>query len=392
MGRLLSPHFFMRIYEYTTLASVQKRIIVSVINDLNTDQRVHKMCSFMQKQGYEVLLVGRRLKNSQPMESRAYQTKRMKLLFEKGPMFYAAFNFRLFFVLLFRRVDILVSNDLDTLLPNHLVSKLRGKKLIYDSHEYFTEVPELIHRPKIQHIWERIERFTLPKVKYAITVNKSIAARYEEKYGVTFKVVRNVSPLYQPAFECSRQELGLPEDTPLLIMQGAGLNVDRGVEEAIRAMKFAQLSKLIIVGDGDIIPQMKTLVKELQLDDKVLFFGKRPYAELMQFTRHATLGLSFDQPTNPNYRFSLPNKVFDYIHTQTPVLCSDVVEVRGIVERYDLGLVVTNFEPHGLARTLDEAISNREQLERWKKNCTIAAEKEHWDNEVQVLSEFYPKV
>jgi len=379
-------------YECTTLASVQKRIIVSVINDLNTDQRVHKMCSFMQKQGYEVLLVGRRVKNSQPMEKRPYATKRMKLLFEKGPLFYAAFNFRLYFVLLFRRVDILVSNDLDTLLPNYIVSKLRRKKLIYDSHEYFTEVPELIHRPKIQRIWERIEGFTLPKVNYAITVNKSIAERYEEKYGVQFKVVRNVSPLYQPLFERSKKELGLPENMPLLIMQGAGLNMDRGVEEAIRAMEFVTLSKLIIVGDGDIIPQMKILVNELQLEDKVLFFGKRPYAELMQFTHHATLGLSFDQPTNPNYRFSLPNKVFDYIHTQTPVLCSDVIEVRGIVERYDLGMVVRDFEPHTLAKILDDAIGNSEQLEHWKKNCNIAAQTEHWDNEVQVLSEFYPKV
>lgn len=345
----------------------------------------------MQQQGYEVLLVGRRLKSSQPMEQRPYATKRMKLLFEKGPMFYAVFNFRLFFVLLFRRVDILVSNDLDTLSPNHLVAKLRRKKLVYDSHEYFTEVPELIHRPKIQRIWERIERFTLPKVKYAITVNKSIAARYEEKYGVKFKVVRNVSPLYQPTFERSRKELGLPEASPLLIMQGAGLNVDRGVEETIRAMQFVKASKLIIVGDGDVIPQMKTLVKSLQLEEKVLFFGKRPYAELMQFTRHATLGLSFDQPTNPNYRFSLPNKVFDYIHTQTPVLCSDVIEVRTVVEQYDLGMVVLDFEPQALAKLLDEAVSDIEQLERWKKNCTIAAQTEHWDNEVQVLTEFYPK-
>lgn len=345
----------------------------------------------MVKQGYDVLLVGRRMKASKPMEDRPYTTKRMKLLAETGPLFYALFNFRLFFFLLFHRADILVSNDLDTLLPNVLISRLKGKKLVYDSHEYFTQVPELINRPKVQRIWERIERFCMKHVKNAITVNSSIKEKYEAKYGIPYKVVRNVSPRFRPEKMATKSELNLPEDKAILIMQGAGLNVDRGVDLIIQAMPLLNNAVLAIVGDGDVIPEMKSLVKSLHLEEKVLFFGKRPYAELMQFTANATLGLSFDQPTNPNYLYSLPNKIFDYIHTLTPILCSDVVEVRKIVETYNLGEVVYDFRPEQLAAQIENILAQPGQLEQWKANCKKAAETEHWEKEVQQLEGFYPK-
>ena len=62
------------------------RIIVSVTNDLVSDQRVHKVCLTLQEIGLDVLLVGRRLKGSEEVQ-RSYQTYRMKLLFNSGPLF-----------------------------------------------------------------------------------------------------------------------------------------------------------------------------------------------------------------------------------------------------------------------------------------------------------------
>lgn len=187
----------------------KKKAIVSVTNDLYTDQRVHKVASFLHNHGYDVLLVGRLLPNSQPLE-RAYKTHRMKLSFHKGALFYANYNLRLFFFLLFRKADLLLSNDLDTLLANFMAKKLkRNCELVYDSHEYYTEVPELVSRPKVKAIWEAIEGFIFPKLNKIYTVNQSIADKYKQKYHKDLAIIRNISPLWQPKQILSKEELGI---------------------------------------------------------------------------------------------------------------------------------------------------------------------------------------
>ena len=172
-----------------------KRVIVSVTTDLIIDQRVHKVCLFLKKHGLDVVLVGRKRKNSLPLGERSYKTKRMFLLFDRGPLFYAEYNIRLFFFLLFKRIDILVSNDLDTLLANYLISKMKGAKLVYDSHEYYTELPELQERKFVRSIWKYIEASILPKITHCYTVSQSVAEAYHKEYGIRMGVVRNVPML-----------------------------------------------------------------------------------------------------------------------------------------------------------------------------------------------------
>src|SRR3974377_789279 len=125
---------------------MKKKVFLSVTNDLTSEQRVHKVCLFLERSGFEVVMIGRRRRTSMPLENRSYQTKRMFLFFETGPLFYAEYNLRLFFYLLFHKADVLVANDLDTLLANYFASRFTKSVLVHDSHEYFTGVPELAGR------------------------------------------------------------------------------------------------------------------------------------------------------------------------------------------------------------------------------------------------------
>lgn len=368
------------------------KAMVCVTNDLYTDQRVHKVCLFLKEQGYDVTLVGRKRKNSPELDARSYATHRMKLLFETGAKFYAAFNLRLFFFLLFRKCDLIVSNDLDTLLACRTAQRLKGKcRLVYDSHEYFTEVPELIHRPKVQNIWRGIERRIFPKLESIYTVNESIAEIYRKLYHKEVKVVRNISPKWQVEQLQSKEKLDIPEGKKLIILQGAGINVDRGAEEAIEAMKNLD-AVLMIVGDGDVVPQLKERVKALGIEDRVIFFGKKPYKVMMNYTHFADIGLTLDKANNMNYRYSLPNKVFDYMHTATPVVATNVVEVARVVRENEIGEILEDFTVESLRATLDALLNDPEKLERYRYNCRKAAEVENWENECRVLAEIYPNV
>ena len=203
---------------FVLLTNMQKQtVIVSVTNDLFTDNRVRKVCEFLVKHNFDVTLVGRKLKNSSDLPSLSYKTKRFRLLFTKGALFYANYNLRLFFYLIFHKADILVANDLDTLYANHWAKKFKRKcKLIYDSHEYFIGVPELISRPRVQNFWRRIEKRTLPKADKMYTVNESIAELYRKEYNREIFVVRNIAdvlPIHQTK---TRKELGLPENKKIV--------------------------------------------------------------------------------------------------------------------------------------------------------------------------------
>lgn len=373
--------------------SVSNRAIVSVTNDLYTDQRVHKVCLFLQSQGYSVLLVGRKRKNSIPLPERSYKTKRLNLFFDRGGKFYAEYNVRLFVFLLFKRSKIIVSNDLDTLLANYTASKFNPlTKLVYDSHEYFTEVPELINRPRIKSIWEGIEGWIFPKLKSIYTVNNSIATLYKEKYKKDVKVVRNISLLWTPADLKSKKQLGIPENKKLVIIQGAGINIDRGAEEAVEAMKYIENAVLMIVGDGDVVSLLKEYVQEYELGEKVIFFDKKPYLEMMNYTFHADLGLTLDKPTNLNYRLSLPNKVFDYIHTGTPIIATDLIEISNIINKYNVGRIIDDFTPKNLAEIISTLLADEQLLSQLKENCLKAKEIENWEQEIEILKEIYPKI
>ncbi len=362
----------------------KKRVIVSVINDLATDQRVARTCSVLHELGWEVVLVGRILPNSMPM-GRPYQCIRFRLPFRKGAKFYAVYNIRLFFFLLFRRCDLFFSNDIDTLLPNFLVSRLKHKPLIFDSHEYFTEVPEIQGRPFVQNTWKRIEKFCLSRMKSMITVNESIAKLFRDKYGIQVKVIRNVPFKISKLAMASRQELGLPEDQRIVILQGAGINVDRGAEEAVAAMQFIENTILLIVGSGDVVPQLKEYVIANNLSEKVRFVGKQPSDQLRKYTSVAEIGLSLDKPLNINYEYSLPNKLFDYIQAGIAVLASDLVEVAAIVKQYQVGEVLEQHNPQFIANRIQSMLADRDQLGRYRANAAIAAEMLCWEHEKVIL-------
>lgn len=367
------------------------KAIVTVTNDLYTDQRVNKVCTFLHEQGYDVLLVGRKRKSSIPLPSRTYKTHRMRLLFETGAKFYAFFNIRLFLFLLFRRADLIVSNDLDTLLACYLAKKFKRKaRIVYDSHEYFTEVPELLGRPKVQRVWLRIEEWIFPKLETVYTVNESIASIYRDKYKKTIRVVRNISEKWTAKELKSKHELGIPENVPLLIVQGAGINIDRGIEEAVDAMQFIN-AVLMIVGDGDVVPQLKDRVKELGLEHKVIFYGKKPYQIMMNYTYYADLGLTLDKPTSLNYKFSLPNKVFDYMHTLTPIVATNIIEVANVIRSNDIGVILETLSVEELARVINETLNDQDRMLQMKMNCKNAAEIENWQQECFTLAEIYPK-
>ena len=154
-------------------------------------------------------------------------------------------------------------------------------------------------------------------------------------------------------------------------------------------MKWLDRAVLIIAGNGDVIQQLKENVISEKLEDRVIFMPRMPYNELLGLTQLCDLGLTLDKDTNINYRFSLPNKLFDYLRAGIPVLASDLTEVRKIVETYHTGWIVEKVDPQLMANQINEFIDNPDVYLKVKTNLTEASKQLSWEKECQVLDKWY---
>ncbi|REE80489.1 glycosyltransferase involved in cell wall biosynthesis [Lutibacter oceani] len=360
-----------------------KRVIVSVTNDLVTDQRVYKICNTLLKMNYNLLLIGRKLPNSKEI-NRPYKVHRFNLLFNKGFLFYAEYNLRLFFKLFFLKKDILLSNDLDTLLPNFIISKVFRKKLVYDSHELFTEVPELIDKPFVRNFWLKIEKFIVPEIKNCTTVSNSIANYYNTKYNTDFKLIRNF-----PYKTTTQKTDNFPFETSnkkIILYQGA-INKGRGLELMIETMQFINNTIFIIIGKGDLELKLKEKITNLNVSEKVKFISEITPKKLKKLTPLASLGISLEEDLGLNYRFALPNKLFDYINAKIPVLVSDLPEMKQIILTYNVGEIINSREPKQLVNQIEKLL--KKETSYFEKKLEIAKNELIWENEENKLIEIF---
>jgi glycosyltransferase involved in cell wall biosynthesis len=106
----------------------------------------------------------------------------------------------------------------------------------------------------------------------------------------------------------------------------------------------------------------------------------------------ADIGISIEKDTNISYRFCLPNKVFDYINAGVPVLVSTLVEMKFLVEKYNVGAFVYSHEPEEIANTIKNIFSDADKLDLYEKNLSAAANELNWENEEKVLLDLYRKI
>jgi glycosyltransferase involved in cell wall biosynthesis len=360
-------------------------IVFAVTNDLSYDQRMQRICSSLAGAGYTVTLVGRKRKDSVPLRHQPYRQERLTCLFDKGFLFYAEFNLRLFYYLLKKKANAISAVDLDTLMPCALVATIKNTKLFFDAHEHFTEVPEVADRKTVKAVWEWIGQTFIHRAHMAYTVGEALAGVLSAQYHQVFGVIKNV-PLLQPPATFDHNN---GQHTKVLLYQGA-LNEARGLEACILAMHEIHGAELHLAGEGDLSDQLRQMVANENLQDKVKFLGRVEPAELKKITAGAFCGLNLLQPNGLSYYYSLANKFFDYIHAGIPCICADFPEYRNIVARFSCA-VLCDAEPGKIAGAVNALLNDRWQYEGLKRHCTEAAKVFNWQLEEVKLLELYGK-
>lgn len=347
------------------------------------------MAGTVKSLGCDITIIGRKKGPCCESDLVPFKTIRFRMLVKKGFLFYKFFNLRLFFFLLFHRFDVLVSNDLDTLLPNYLISKLKRLPLVYDSHEYFTGVPELQGRPFVKWVWKTIERNIVPDLEYVITVSEPIAKLYNEIYGINPVVIRNMSKNSSSIIPYRKKDLGIEECDLLLVLQGTGINIDKGGEELLDAVKKTSGVSLMIIGGGDIFNKLVIRVKKLNLEKRIKFYSSVSWELLMKYTRSADIGMCLEKDTNLNYRYSLPNKLFDYISAGIPVISGNLPEISKIITDFECGLTIEIISPEKISGAVVQLMKDPGRLVELKLNSQTAFKTLNWEIESEKVKSMY---
>jgi glycosyltransferase involved in cell wall biosynthesis len=360
-----------------------KRIVFAVTNELSYDQRMIRICTSLAREGYSVTLVGQRWRQSTPpLPVRPFKQVRLFCFFFKGKLGYLEYNLRLFFFLLFHKTDALCAIDLDTIIPFYLVSKLKSLPRIYDAHELFCEMKEVVTRPFVYKIWKRIERFMVPRFQNGYTVNNAIADEFRRMYGVQYAVIRNV-PVCQP--------LTIPVKPEKYILYQGAVNEGRSFETLIPAMKMVD-ARLIICGEGNFMEQAQELVQQHQLQHKVIFKGRILPQELTEYTRQAWAGVTLFENTGLSNYHSLGNRFFDYLHAGLPQLCVNYPAYREINNQHDVAVLIDDLRPETIARGLNELLHNEALYTAKQQNCLKARQVFNWQEEEKKLLDLYKHI
>ncbi len=360
----------------------KKQIILLATSDINYDQRLQKVAASLFEQEYDVLLIGRQLDSSEPLQNTSFEQERVVCKFNKGMLFYLEINLRFFLRLRRRKIDLVCANDPDTLLAAILLNSFNERLFVYDSHEYFTEVPELNNKPIKKFIWSMLEKVGVNHASICYTVNESLAKIFQEKFNKKFLVVQNL-PVLKPS-------LDLKTKKNYLLYQGA-LNEGRGLEVLIRSMLKIDMD-LLIIGKGDVEEKLKSLVKKLNLTQKVTFKGMLLPEDLHQFTAEAKLGINLLESTSLNYYYSLANKYFDYMHAGIPTVNMNFPEYARIQKMGETGILINTLDEEEVVLAINSLLTNPMKYNELVRNCKSLAPQFTWENEEKKLVGIYSKL
>ncbi|GGF08518.1 glycosyltransferase family 4 protein [Kangiella profundi] len=380
-------------------------VAMMVWNEFINDARVLKEANTLQSNGYRVTVNALKLKNETPESEEVCSAIKVKRISGKKPragnhrksqlsaLIKASsqmFSMIKMMVSVARsKPDIIHAHDIEVLPAAWFASKLSGALLVYDAHEISTS------REGFQSLrkwigW--IEKKLMPKANATITTTEMRAKFFSRAYCIPRPTVLQNRPLYYELRTSTRirDELNLTQAWPIVLYQG-GLQAGRGLEMFVRAAQAIDNAYFVLIGSGRLEDNLKELVRELDISDKVKFIPMVPLSELPDYTVSADIGIQPLQNTCLNHYSTDSNKLFEYVLAGLPVIATNFPEISKIINQYKVGLL-TDESLEGLISVIKKLVSEPQLREKYKENALKARRELCWESQETYLLDLYGKL
>jgi len=368
--------------------SSNKKVLITFLGNIDYDTRCHNLYNTLKVNGFDVSFTGFDwlTQDFNPVQGKITIHKLQKRFLSLS--FYFKFIWHVKFALFSSRASIFFAEDIYTLPFVVIFGKLKRVKIFYDSRELFGYLAGLKKRKFVQSFWKTVEKLFIKHADHIITTGSMDSDVLKEMYGVTNTVVlRNVPHFYKPAQQTDlRNQLGISKDKKILLYQGVILK-GRGIEKIFDILPDLSEFVFVIVGGGEFEDYYKNLAVERNVIDQVFFIGKFSQEDLPKLTPSADVGIALIENISKSYYYALPNKLFEYIMAEVPVVVSNLPQMKEIVYKFNVGFVVDPDNKDELITALKNLTSDEVLYKKFKQNCKIASEELNWENEFGNLLE-----
>ncbi len=287
----------------------------------------------------------------------------------------------------YRKKDIKMINiHAIALLPLGIFLKYLFKaKLVYDTHELETETNGSNGLRK--KLVKFMEKTFIKKCDLIFVVSENIADWYEKEYDIRRPVVVKNAPRLLDTKKNNhfRENLSIKDNSIIVLYQG-GLSYGRGVDLLLESFKQRDDDKVVVVfmGYGEIEEDIKIASKER---NNIFFHPAVDPDIVLEYTSSADIGISFIENTCLSYYYCLPNKLFEYAMAGLPVIVSNMKEMRELVEKYDMGIIVEDDKVNSMNNAIDKIVQS--DIKQMKQNARRCAEENSWEKqEVKMINEY----
>jgi glycosyltransferase involved in cell wall biosynthesis len=373
-----------------------KRIAVLVLNNFVNDNRVQKIASSLGQHQYDVTVVAFLKGAVEEKESHPnYKVHRIRLKssgLPSGNKIFGAIKYLEFIfktIRHYRSYDIIHCNDFEAMFIGVCVKCTRPKlQLVYDCHEYERERTAMNFVKK----WSTrmLEPIVIRFARQVFVVSPGILSEYQRLYpSAKTDLLMNVPHIQEfDNQHLLRKAFGLRDDQRIYLYQGA-LTVGRGIEVLLDTFSNFQQDHRVVVfmGYGPLVEKIKSVAANHPC---VYYHPAVAYSEIMNYTSGADFGLNTPQNVSKSYYYCLPNKLFEYIHAEIPIITNNLYDCRLLVEAEQIGTVISTFDREGITQAIvtAESLDRPRIIERMK---TIKA-RYTWQEEEQKLLAYYAQI
>ncbi|HLW01588.1 MAG TPA: glycosyltransferase family 4 protein [Ktedonobacterales bacterium] len=377
-----------------------------VLGIARTDGRVLREATALVRAGMAVSIVDIEDQREGPVEE---DLQGVRLRHLRSPSWFVSTRFKPWFLvkafqifcrgtlaLLRAPTDVYHAQDMTALPACYIAARLRRKPLIFDAHELPWVEPTTTRFRRLNALAIRVFKGMVPRCNGVITVSPPIAQELQRRYGGPEPVLIRNMPEYQAPVSSDRlrNRLGLSEQTRIALYQG-NLQPDRGLDRLVYAAKFLDPGVVIVLMGRSVMGDaLQKLIAQEGVDDRIKVLPPVPYAELLEWTTSADVGLIlYARSHSLNVQMCLPNKLFEYLMAGLPVLASSLDAVAEILQTYEVGAIVSSLEPEEIGRAISALVADSAALARMKANALAAAQHDlRWDVESQRLLQLYRQV